>query len=83
MLTILPLWLYHVLDWPMNTGANGGYNFWSGIGSGSPLLAGAIAWWHHVNCLEKGCWRKGHPDPEHGHPVCGRHQKRLLQKGPT
>ena len=24
-----------------------GYQFWSGIGSGSPILAAAIVWWHH------------------------------------
>lgn len=24
-------------------------------------------------CVERGCLRKGHPDPEHGHPVCRKH----------
>jgi hypothetical protein len=76
--TVLPLWLYHILDWPMNTGVNGGYNFVSGIGSDFgevTLIAAIAAWWHHINCIEKGCWRKGHPDPKHGHPVCRKHQK--------
>jgi hypothetical protein len=37
------------------------------------LLASVVTWWHHVNCIEKGCWRKGHPSPEHGHPQCRKH----------
>jgi hypothetical protein len=37
------------------------------------VVASAISWWHHVNCIERGCWRKGHPSLEHGHPVCRRH----------
>lgn len=66
--------LYPVLDWPMNTGPNGGYNFWSGIGSGSPLLLGAGLWWRHHNCHVHGCWRlQWHAHPDHGHPVCRRH----------
>jgi len=60
---------------PIHNGS--GYNFWSGIGSGSPILAAIAAWWHHHNCATKGCWRKGHPDPEHGHPVCRRHQAKV------
>jgi hypothetical protein len=55
-----------------------GYQFWSGVGSDFSeitLLGAIIAWWHHVNCIEKGCWRKGHPNPEHGHPVCRKHTR--------
>lgn len=74
MKSLLPSWLYHVLDWPMNTGPNGGYNFWSGIGSGSPLLLGCALWWRRHNCHVKGCWRlQWHVHPDHGHPVCRRH----------
>ena len=62
---------------PLDPLHNDGYQFWSGIGSGSPLLAAMGAWWHHHNCVEKGCWRKGHKDPEHGHPVCKKHQDKL------
>jgi hypothetical protein len=54
-----------------------GYGFWSGIGSdfGEVTLVVAVAaWWHHHNCIEKGCWRKGHADPTHGHPLCKVHQ---------
>lgn len=54
-----------------------GYQFWSGIGSGSPILMALGVWWHHHNCVQKGCWRKGHPDPEHGHPVCRKHSEKI------
>lgn len=62
---------------PLDPLHNDGYQFWSGVGSGSPLLAGLVAWWHHNNCIEKGCYRKGHKDPVHGHPVCKRHQDKV------
>lgn len=68
-------WLALVTPWdPLH---NDGYQFWSGIGSGSPVLAAVVAWWHHNNCTEHGCWRKGHKDPEHGHPICRKHQPKL------
>lgn len=59
-----------------------GYQFWSGIAGIinewlSRLTALGIAlgtWWHHHNCIERHCWRKGHPDPEHGHPICRVHK---------
>lgn len=73
--------LVHVLTWPMNTGKHGGYNFWSGIGSGSPILVGLGAWAKHKNCHEKGCWRIGHPHPGHGFPTCRKHYRRPLVKG--
>jgi hypothetical protein len=52
-----------------------GYQFWSGIGAGSPIIAVAGGYIHHKNCIEHGCWRVGHASPEHGHPVCRRHTK--------
>lgn len=67
---------------PLDPLHNDGYQFWSGIGSDFgevTLIVGFIAWWHHRNCVEKGCWRKGHPDPEHGHPVCSRHSNYQLR----
>lgn len=55
-----------------------GYQFFSGIGSSISewltLIVAIGAWCHHNNCIEKGCLRKGHKDPEHGHPVCRRHK---------
>jgi hypothetical protein len=62
-----------------------GYQFWSGVESAvqmavEKLVYGTVAvtlWWRHHNCHEPGCWRKGHPDPDHGHPVCRRHQDKL------
>lgn len=51
-----------------------GYQFWSGVGSGSPLLAGLFLLMRKHNCHVKGCWRlQWHPHPDHGHPVCRRH----------
>lgn len=53
--------------------AGRGYQFWSGIGSGSPILAGFAVWAKHHNCHQSGCWRIGHHHPDHGLPVCRRH----------
>lgn len=52
------------------------YGFWSGFGSdiGEVTLIGVVvAGYRHRNCHVKGCWRLGHPDPEHGHPACRHH----------
>lgn len=57
------------LDWFCLRGT--GYQFWSGIGSGSPLLAVFAAYWHHHNCHVDGCKRLGHVLD--GRPVCKRH----------
>lgn len=53
------------------------YGFWSGFGSDIgevTLIAAVLGAARHKNCHVKGCWRLGHSDPEHGHPVCRRHQ---------
>jgi hypothetical protein len=73
MSTILPVWLHWVL-WPMNGGANGGYAFWSGIGSGTPVI-GAVLWWsRRHNCHVAGCprliWKKV---PGTDYEVCRKH----------
>lgn len=65
------------LETPFNPLHGDGYNFWSGIGSGSPVFVIAAGYLRHKNCIEKRCWRIGHPDPEHGHPVCRKHQNKL------
>lgn len=55
------------------------YLFWSGFGSdlGEATLLGAfIAAYRHRNCHVKGCWRLGHPDPEHNFPACRKHHSR-------
>lgn len=52
------------------------YGFWSGFGSDLgeiAILGGLITFVRHKNCTTKGCWRLGHPDPKHGHPVCRVH----------
>lgn len=48
-----------------------GYQFWSGIGSGSPVLGALGVWLHHHNCRIYGCWKLGHVHD--GRPVCKRH----------
>jgi hypothetical protein len=67
--------MVNILTWPMNTGKHGGYNFWSGIGSGSPVFALLVASAKHKNCHIKGCWRVGHVHPDHGWPSCRRHYR--------
>lgn len=58
---------------PGKVGPGGGYWFWSGIGSGSPIFIVAIGWLRHHNCHEHRCWRPGHPDAD-GKPVCRKHR---------
>jgi hypothetical protein len=53
------------------------YNVYSGPLPVLLSLGFLGTWWHHINCTEPGCWRKGHKDPEHGHPRCRRHQEKL------
>ena len=67
------------LDWFCFQGT--GYQFWSGIGSGSPILAGFVVYFRHHNCHVNGCWRLGHVDPEHGHPACWKHSSRAHKLG--
>ena len=51
-----------------------GYQFWSGIGSGSPLIAAVLLLYRRHNCHVAWCpWLQWHTHPEHGHPVCKRH----------
>lgn len=48
-------WFVHAADWFALKGR--GYQFWSGIGSGSPLIAGVFIFWRKHNCHVKGCPR--------------------------
>ena len=51
-----------------------GYQFWSGLGSGSPIIAAIYFGYRKHTCHIQGCWRLSwHPDPGHGHPLCRRH----------
>ncbi|MGZ4530825.1 MAG: hypothetical protein ACXVXP_00565 [Mycobacteriaceae bacterium] len=75
---IHPLWLYHILDWPMS--ATGGYPLTSGLGVGWMIGLGALA--RHKNCHHKGCWRIGHYHPDHGWPSCRRHYIHKLEVSP-
>lgn len=68
---------YLSLVTPLDPLRNDGYQFWSGIGSGSPIFGAVVLWWHHNKCIEKRCFRKGHKDPVHGHPLCRKHQNKL------
>lgn len=72
------IWIAHFLG--LDNGSGPWYLFWSGFGSdfGEITVVGAIvAIFRHKNCIIKGCWRLGHPDPEHGHPVCRVHQDKV------
>ena len=71
------------LTTPLDPLHGDGYQFFSGLGGGTIVLAPLIAWWHHNNCTHKGCWRKGHKDPHHGHPLCRRHQPKLSPSQPS
>ena len=56
------------------------YGFWSGFGSDLSefaIFGAIIASVRHKNCAVKGCWHLGHADPEHGHPICKKHQDKL------
>lgn len=71
-------WFLHHFGIDDTTGA--WYAFWSGFGSDLgevTLVVAVIAWYRHHTCHVKGCRRMGHPDPEHGHPICHRHQPKL------
>jgi hypothetical protein len=62
------------LHTPLNPLRGDGYQFWSGIGSGSPLLVPFALWWRRHNCHVHRCWRlQWHVHPKHGHPVCRKH----------
>lgn len=63
--------LQHAVQWFSLHGD--GYQFWSGIGSGSPIIAFIIAAYMHRNCHVRRCWRIGHLDPANHHPACRRH----------
>lgn len=60
----------HFLDWFCLEGR--GYQFWSGIGSGSPILASVYLLLRQHTCRQRRCLRLvwGHHD---GIPLCRRH----------
>jgi hypothetical protein len=66
-----------VFSW-LNPLTGYGYQFWSGIGSGSPILAGVLLHFRRHNCHVRGCpfvIFRAHPDdPEH--LICRRHHRR-------
>lgn len=72
---ILPTWLWEITHWPVNSAANGGYGFFSGI-AGSFLVGGGIGvWWSKHNCHIHRCpWLSWHPGDD-GHPYCKIHHK--------
>ena len=67
--------IQHGLQWFALHGD--GYQFWSGIGSGSPLLAGVYLGIRSHNCHVKGCRSfRTAVDPEHGWRACKDHHSR-------
>lgn len=72
--------LYPVLDWPMNTGPNGGYNLWSGI-AGQSMIGYFILKWRHLNCSSPWCPFIGrHPTADGLHHLCRKHHPDLPSK---
>jgi hypothetical protein len=70
-------WFLHYTG--TNNTAGPWYGFWSGFGSDLgeiALLAAVLGFFRHHNCHRKGCWRLGHPDPEHNWPACRVHHSR-------
>lgn len=60
--------LYPILDWPMNSGPNGGYSLCSGaLGLG---IIGTL--WHRHNCHTDRCWRP----VRNGKTLCKRCERR-------
>lgn len=77
-------WLQQFLHPGQLRTPDGGYWFWSGIGSDLgevTLIAAVVALLRHRNCHVKGCWRLGHIDPDHGHPACRRHHSQAHKLG--
>ena len=68
-------WLHELLH-PLS---NGGYQFWSGIGSDFSELAMLgilITMFRHFNCHVSSphfCWRFGHPVPGTSYRACWKH----------
>ena len=60
------------LHTPLDPLHNDGYQFWSGIGSGSPILVGVAVYVRRHNCHVKRCpFISWHPQGTPGsHPVC-------------
>ena len=64
-------WCEHLIGIENASGAT--YLFWSGVFADVALFGAAFTFFRHKNCHVRGCWRLGHPDPEHGHPTCRIH----------
>lgn len=74
---VLPDSVYHIVDWPMSSGPNGGYNFWSGI-AGQSVIAYMVVSWRHVNCSAPWCFRIGKNASADGvHHFCRKHHPDL------
>lgn len=50
------------------------YQFWSGLGGGSPLFLGLLLFWRRHVCHVHSCWRLArHPVHGTGYVTCRRH----------
>ena len=64
-------WLLHAFQtYALHPLHGNGYQWWSGLGSGSAWLAGLSMAWHRHNCHIRGCWRV----VRHGKTVCVKHE---------
>jgi hypothetical protein len=58
------------MAWPLDPLHGDGYQFWSGIGSGSPIFVAVGVFWHRHNCHERRCLRM----VRHGKTRCKKHE---------
>lgn len=78
------LWHWFLHYTGSDNGAGSWYLFYSGFGANFGELTVAVGLFtvlRHRNCHVKGCWKLGHPDPEHGHPACRRHHSHAHKIG--
>lgn len=76
------VWAWFLHHFGIDNTAGPWYGFWSGFGSDLQefaIFSALIVGLRHKNCRVKGCWRMGHADPDHGHPICHTHQDKLKE----
>ena len=66
------------LHTPLDPLHGDGYQWWSGLGSGSAWIAAVAVGWRHLNCQTPRCLRLGrHPTADGLHKLCRKHHPDL------